>query len=248
VLVHGYAEHSGRYEQMGAWLAARGCAVHAYDHQGHGRSDGPRGHARRFGDLLDDLEVFLGQVRSEQAGLPTYVVGHSMGGLIVAAFVRERQPQLAGAVTSGAALRIAEVPSPAQLLALRLLRHVLPRLPMPRPIDPEGLSRDPEVGRAYLADPLVFQRMTLSLGAELFDAAGRTLAGGADVQTPLLLLHGEADPLCDAAGSRAFYEQLTTPGSDLRIYPELRHEIFNEPEQERVFADLLDWLRKREGA
>ena len=248
VLVHGYAEHSGRYEPMAAWLAARGCAVHAYDHQGHGRSDGVRGHVRRFADLLDDLEVFLARVRDEPPGLPAFVIGHSMGGLVVAAFVRERRPELVGAVTSGAALRLAEVPSGALLLALRLLRRVAPRFTMTRPIAPEALSRDPEVGRAYLDDPLVLRRMSVSLAAEIFDAGRRTLRGGADVRLPMLVLHGEADPLCPASGSRTFYEQLGTAGSDLRIYPKLRHEIFNEPEQESVFADLLEWLREREGS
>jgi alpha-beta hydrolase superfamily lysophospholipase len=248
VLVHGYAEHSGRYEHVGAWFAALGCAVHAYDHQGHGRSDGVRGHLRRFADLLDDLEVFLAGVRGEHPGLPAFVVGHSMGGLVVAAFVRERRPELVGAVTSGAALSLAEVPSGTLLLALRLLRRVVPRFGMTRPIAPEALSRDPEVGRAYLDDPLVFRRMSVSLAAEMFDAGRRTLPGGADVRLPMLLLHGEADPLCPAAGSQTFYEQLGTAGSDLRVYPGLRHEIFNEPEQESVFADLLEWLREREGS
>jgi alpha-beta hydrolase superfamily lysophospholipase len=248
ILVHGYAEHSGRYEHLGAWLAARGCAVHAYDQQGHGRSDGVRGHVRRFADLLDDLEVFLARVRDELPGLSAFVIGHSMGGLVVAAFVRERHPELVGAVTSGAALRLAEAPSGARLLALRLLRRVAPRFAMTQAIAPEALSRDPEVGRAYLDDPLVLRRMSVSLGAEVFDAGRRTLRGGADIRLPMLLLHGEADPLCPASGSRAFYEQLGTAGSDLRIYPELRHEIFNEPERESVFADLLHWLREREGS
>ena len=88
--------------------------------------------------------------------------------------------------------------------------------------------------------------MTLSLAAELFDAAGRTLPRAGEVVVPMLLLHGGEDPLCQPLGSRSFFEGLTTPGSDLRIYPELRHEIFNEPEQEQVFSDLLEWVRKRE--
>ena len=89
VLVHGYAEHSGRYEHVGAHLAERGAAVHAYDQQGHGKSGGTRCHVRRFGDLLDDLEGFVGVVRAEHSGLPVFVVGHSMGGLVVAAYARE---------------------------------------------------------------------------------------------------------------------------------------------------------------
>ena len=102
LLVHGLAEHSGRYEGAGAWFAARGCAVHAYDQQGHGKSAGVRGHVRRFSDYLDDLEVLLRFVCERHRDLPVFLVGHSMGGLVVASFARERDPEVAGAVTSGA--------------------------------------------------------------------------------------------------------------------------------------------------
>jgi alpha-beta hydrolase superfamily lysophospholipase len=248
VLVHGYAEHSGRYEHVGAWLAARGCAVHAYDQQGHGRSAGARGHVRRFSEFLDDLDAVLAAATLEQPGLPAFVVGHSMGGLVASAWAVERASGVLGVVTSGAALSVTGVPSRPRLLLLRALRRVTPRLAIDQPISQAALSRDPEVGRAYAADPLVFQRMTLSLAAELFAASGRTLARAGEVRVPMLLLHGGDDPLCPSYGSRAFFEQLAAPGSDLRIYPELRHEIFNEPEQEQVFADLLDWLRKQEAA
>jgi alpha-beta hydrolase superfamily lysophospholipase len=170
-----------------------------------------------------------------------------MGGLVVAAFTRERRPELAGAVLSAPVLQLVRPPGAAQRRALGLLRRVAPRLPLPQRIDPAALSRDPEVGRAYLADPLVFQRMTVSLAAGLFDAADRTLAGGAEVGVPMLLLHGEADPLCATSGSHALHAQLRPAGCALRLYPELRHEIFNEPEHEVVFSDLLDWVRKRDG-
>jgi alpha-beta hydrolase superfamily lysophospholipase len=248
VLVHGYAEHSGRYDHVGAWLAARGCVVWGYDQRGHGRSEGARGHARRFDDLLDDLDLVLQAARREHPGLPIFAVGHSMGGLVVAAFARERRPDLTGAATSGPALRIADVPGPAALLALRVLRRLAPRVPMRRPIATDALSRDPEVGRRYREDPLIFQRVTLALAADLFDASERTRSGAADVQIPMLMLHGEADPLCPPSGSREFFEGLRVEGSDLRLYPGLRHEIFNEPEREAVLADLLDWMRKTEAA
>jgi acylglycerol lipase len=245
VLVHGYAEHSGRYEHVGRWLASRGCAVHAYDQRGHGRADGPRGHVRRFGDFLDDLACFLELCRREHPDLPAFAVGHSMGGLVVAAFACERAPDLAGAALSGAALELGQVPSAPERAALRLLRPLAPRLALQRPIAPELLSRDPSVGRAYLEDPLVFRRITLSLAAELFDAGGRTLQGAGRVRIPMLVLHGEDDRLCLASGSRRFFEGLGTAGSDLRVIPGLRHEIFNEPERESVFADLLGWMHKQ---
>jgi alpha-beta hydrolase superfamily lysophospholipase len=248
VLVHGFAEHSGRYEHVGRWFAERGFAVHAYDQRGHGRSEGDRGHVDRFDDLLDDLERFLDLARREHLGLPPFVLGHSMGGLEVAAWVSGRRPELAGAVTSGAALEVAEVPSPAQRIALRLMRRLRPKARLDRLIATEALSRDPAVGRAYRDDPLVFQYMTLSLAAALYGAGRGALENARQTEVPMLLLHGEDDPLTPASGSRAFFEQLDPSRSELRIYPGLRHEILNEPEQEQVFADVLGWIDERLGA
>ena len=247
-LVHGYAEHSGRYEHVGRWLAERGCAVHAFDQQGHGRSDGRRGHVRRLDDLLDDIATLVEQVRSEHPDLPLHLVGHSMGGLEVAVFLSRRRPVLASAVLSGAALRVPDPPPAHQRLALRLLKPLVPRLSIPRPIALDALSRDPEVGRAYAADPLVFQTMTLSLATALFDAGPQALRGAGEVAVPVLVLHGGDDPICAPSGSRDFHARLARPESELRIYPGLRHEIFNEPEHEQVLADVLDWLRKREAS
>lgn len=247
LLVHGMGEHSGRYEHLGAWFAARGCAVHAFDHLGHGRSAGLPGHVQRFDHYLDDLEVILADVRRRHPLLPVFLVGHSMGGLIVAAFARERRPQLAGAVTSAAALRLGDDLSGATLVAARILARLVPRLRLRMELDPAGLSRDREVVEAYVADPLVFRRVTTSMANELFDAIRRTRAGGADVQLPMLMLHGEADPICPIAGTREFFEQLPSDDKTVRTYPGLLHEIFNEPEREQVFEDLLAWVRERKG-
>jgi len=127
LLVHGLAEHSGRYEHVGAWFAARGCVVHAYDQQGHGKSAGIRGHVRRFSDYLDDLELMLRFVRERHPELPVFLVGHSMGGLVVASFARERGPEVAGAVTSGAALRLSDGVSGAKIFAVRVLSRLFRR-------------------------------------------------------------------------------------------------------------------------
>jgi alpha-beta hydrolase superfamily lysophospholipase len=228
---------------MASWLANRGCTVHAYDQRGHGRSEGPRCHVERFDDFLDDLGAVLAAVRSDRAELPISLVGHSMGGLVTLAFLAARKPRIASAVTSGAALSLGAV-SPLRVALARALRRVLPRLSIGSGIDPDGLSRDPEVVRRYLADPLIIRTMTTSLGAELLAAAPRTAALAGEVQVPLLMLHGAADPICSPEGSRAFYAGLRAPGSALRVYPDLCHEIFNEPEREAVWHDLLSWLEE----
>jgi len=247
LLIHGFAEHSGRYDAFGAWFAGRASAVHAYDHRGHGRSAGRRGHVARFSELLDDLGGVLEAVGAEHPGLPIYLVGHSMGGLVLASFLRERRPAVAGAVSSGAALALAERMPRGQLALARLLRRVVPRLALDAGLDTTALSRDPEVARRYEADPLVFRRLSVSLAVEMFDAAARTAGGGADIGVPMLVLHGEEDRLCPPQGSRELHATLKAPGSALRLYPGLRHEIFNEPEAEDVFRDILEWLREREG-
>jgi alpha-beta hydrolase superfamily lysophospholipase len=242
VLVHGYAEHSGRYDHVGRWFAARGCAVSGYDHQGHGLSTGPRCHVRRFSDFVDDLEIAVRMARDENPGVPLFVVGHSMGGLVTASYLVERQPAITGAVLSGPALALGQDAPRLRLAVARFLSLVAPRLSFASGLDSNGLSRDPEVVRAYVDDPLVEGTMTARLAAEMLPTIERTARAASKVGVPLLLLHGEEDPLCPAEGSRAFHAGLSTPGSAIEVFPRLRHEIFNEPEQEAVFARLYEWV------
>ena len=241
VLAHGFAEHSGRYEHLARWFGGRGFAVSAYDHRGHGRSEGVRTHVEDFSEYLDDLGTFLETVRAELPDLPILLVGHSMGGLIVAAFLADRRPEVAAAVTSGAALQLGPDVTGIRLRLAHIMRRILPRIRMNSPLDPAGLTRDEAVVRAYLDDPLVFRSLTASFGAEMLAATEQIGSRAFEIQVPLLLLHGEDDPMCPVSGSRSFHEGLHVGGSALRTYPGLRHEIFNEPEQERVFEDIAKW-------
>lgn len=244
LLVHGVAEHSGRYEGIGRWFAERNTAVHAYDHQGHGRAQGRRGHLGRFSHLLDDLESLLRMVESEHPGLRIFLVGHSMGGLVVTEFLRNRKPSIAGAVTSGAALALSPSVSRVRMFLLRAAGTFASRLRISTRIDNEALSRDPAVGNAYCADPLVLRRITMGLTAQLYATVGQAAAAAPEIEVPMLLMHGEDDPICPVEGSRSFEAELASE-SELRIYPGLRHEIFNEPERQRVFEDIAAWLRGR---
>ncbi len=177
VLVHGFAEHSGRYEELASWFAARGCAVLAVDLRGHGRSQGRRTHVDAFAQYLDDVDLLMAAAREEHGGLPLLLLGHSMGGLIALSYLQDRQPTIAGAVISAPAL---SVPSGPRATLARLVRRVLPKLSIAAGLDLAGLSRDPEVVRRYESDPLVERRLTVSLATELFGAAPRAAARGAE--------------------------------------------------------------------
>ncbi len=248
-LVHGFAEHSGRYDEMAVYFADRDFAVHAYDQAGHGRTAGPRGHVDRFDALLEDLGAFLDVVSEEHPDLPITLVGHSMGGLVAAATAAEHAPPIDRLVLSGALLGLDETGGGlrrrSSLAMAGLMSRILPRVGFETGLDPEGISRDPEVVRRYVDDPFVKDRMSLRFAAGLA-ACARRVADSADrIDHPVLVLHGHADPICSPLDSQRFFADLRpeiAQSSALRIYPELRHEIFNEPEREKVFEDMLGWL------
>jgi len=245
ILVHGYAEHSGRYDEMAMYFAKRGFAVHAYDQSGHGRTAGPRGDVDRYDRLIDELARFVEIVAAEHSELSITLVGHSMGGLVAAAAVAFRSPPVDRLVLSAALLELgADTPGWRQLL-VRLLAPLGSRVGFAVGLDPTGLSRDPDVGRRYLADPFVKDRMSARFAAGMISTL-RSLRDAAErIDRPALILHGEVDPMCPVAGSRTFHAGLspeTASVSSLLVYPELRHEIFQEPERHQVWQDMLDWM------
>lgn len=247
-IVHGLAEHVERYDHVARWLVGRGHRVYGYDQRGHGASDGPRTHTPSFEHLLDDVERFLASIRRE-VDRPIILCGHSMGGLEVATFLATRHPSVAGAVLSGPGLALGPGVGRGRIRLARLLSRLLPRLRLPAGIDTAALSRDPEVQEAYRADARIPKSLTVRLASELFGAVGRVQSLAPAVRVPVLLLHGEDDPLCPADGSRRFHASLDAnsdmASSRVRVYPGLRHEIFNEPEWEKVLEDMNAWVVER---
>lgn len=227
VLVHGMSEHSARYDHVGLFLAATGIAVHALDHRGHGRSGGETGTVESFDHYLDDLSTFMSLVRAEEPQGPLVLLGHSMGGLIVAAYLLERQPQPDLVVLSGPAIvPIIEAGG--------------------RRIDATRLSRDPGVQRAYLEDPLVLrERVKEDLFYRLAEGIGLLVGRAGEIHQPLLLIHGTADPLCSAEGAEMWVRASSSSDVTVKLYHEGRHEMFNEINRDEVLADLGAWLDAR---
>ena len=242
LLVHGYAEHLGRYEHVAAALNGKGFGVYALDHWGHGKSDGVPGFVPAFSAFTDGVEVLLKQVEQAHPGVPLFLIGHSLGGLIAALHLRTHQAHYAGAVLSGPAIMAAQEPSRVMIWISRLLSKLAPQMGVLQ-LDATGVSRDPAVVAAYRADPLVYSgKMGARLAKEMFEAMSAARAGARAITLPMLLLHGEQDSLAAPQGSEYLHSQLGSRDKTLKLYPGLYHEIFNEPEHHEVLGEMTDWL------
>ena len=244
LLVHGYAEHCGRYDHVAKAFVEQGAAVHAYDQRGYGRSEGRRAYVDRFDQYLADLDTFWHHVATPQER-PTFLFGHSMGGLVVLLYVLNYAPAVRGLLLSAPALEINPDLAPLLRRMAQVLGHLAPTLPTVR--SPQGsISRDPAVVEAAQADPLNYHGRTLArTGAELLRAGDEAQGRLHELETPFLVVHGTADPLATPAWSRRLYERAAATDKTLRLYDGLYHETFNEPEQDTVLTDLKDWLRAR---
>jgi acylglycerol lipase len=248
LIVHGLAEHSGRYGNVVNHFVPRGYAVYGLDHLGHGRSDGPRVYLERFQDLLDPLKVFLGRIRDWQPETPIFLVGHSLGGLISAAYLLDQPEEPAGAVLSAPSVKMPGSISPLTLWAGKILSALLPRLGLVR-LEAEGVSRDPAVVRAYRNDPLVFTgKITARMGSELLKTMERVLVEARKINLPLLILQGAADRLVDPLGAQVFFDRVSSVDKTIKVYEGLYHEVFNEPEHDQVLGDVEKWLAGQLGS
>ncbi len=242
LIAHGLAEHSGRYEHFAAFFVARGYAVFALDHIGHGKSDGDRCHIGQFSEYTDGISLLLDRAREECPGIRVILVGHSMGGLIATRFLIEHQANFAGCVLSGAAVKPAVELSSIQRFMMRFFSRVLPRLRVLQ-LDASEVSRDPAVVESYRRDPLVFTgKVTVRLAEQLFSTMAWIEDRVGAIELPMLILHGSADGLTSPAGSKMLHQKISSRDKKLTIYDGLYHEIYNEPEQEEVMTDVANWL------
>lgn len=242
VLSHGVSEHSARYQHVGEALTEAGYALYALDHRGHGRSEGDRANIERLDSLVADL-LTLVQMATERQGAKPFLLGHSMGGAVAIAFALQHQETIAGLLLSAPAVDTSAA-GPVTLALGRLTSTIAPNLGV-FPVDPEGVSRDPEVVRAYVEDPLVFhKKLPARTVSEIASFANRVPDEAARITLPLLVMHGSADPIIPVDAGRMVEERAGSADKKLIVYDGLYHEILNEPEQEQVLADLIDWLNR----
>jgi alpha-beta hydrolase superfamily lysophospholipase len=243
VISHGLGEHGGRYLELAGRLVDKDFAVYAIDHRGHGRSGGPRANIGRFDQVVSDLGTFIGTAQRQHPGLPVILLGHSMGGAVALGCALKHESALRALVLSAPALAVAETPPLFKRLTVRTLSALRPDTGV-MTIPPSAISRDSSVVRSYEADPLVFHgAIPARTVAELLDAMDSLQQCAHELRVPVLIQHGSADELVPLAAAHPVYQRLGLERRrTIRIYDGLYHEIYNEPERERVIGDLVSWL------
>ena len=249
LIVHGLGEHAGRYTHVMAHLAAQGWASIAYDQRGHGRAPGRRGGMPAADSLLDDLSrvLVLAQARATQPG-PLVLLGHSLGGLIAARFVAEglaARPaawwQPVGALVLSSPALDAGM-SVLQKALLAITAPLAPDVALGNGLQPAWVCSDPAVVAAYVADPLVHDRITPRLVRFIVDAGLLVAQRAPQWAVPTLLLYAGADRCVAPRGSDAFAAAAPAAWLQARRYDHMAPELFNEPDRAHVLADLTAWL------
>ena len=245
VLSHGYAEHARRYDHVAQRFGESGLVTYALDHRGHGRSGGKRVYLRDLSEYTDDFHTLVGIAAADHPGLKRVVLGHSMGGGIVFAYGVEHPDDYTAMVLSGPAVDAQDAVSSVMALVAKALGKVMPGLPVEQ-LPTDAVSRDPEVVAAYNADPLVYHGKLPAGIARALLAVGETMPQrAAALSAPLLVVHGEQDKLIPVAGSHRLLECVASEDAHLKVYPELYHEVFNEPERAVVLDDVAAWIEVR---
>lgn len=242
VLCHGYAEHARRYDHVAQRFGEAGLITYALDQRGHGRSGGKRVYLKDISEYTADFSTLVGIAAADHPELKRVVLGHSMGGGVVFAYGVEHPDDYAAMVLSGPAVYAQDGVSSLMIGVAKVVGSVLPGLPV-EDIPAEAVSRDPAVVAAYIADPLVHHGKLPAGIAKFLIGVGESMPTRAAALTaPLLVVHGGQDSLIPVAGSRRLVECVGSSDVNLKVYPELFHEVFNEPERELVLDDVVSWI------
>ncbi len=244
VLVHGFGERSDRYRHLVDALIDGGYAVYGFDHRGHGRSPGKRGHTDRFSDFIEDVQRVVSRSKIDYPDLPLFLFGHSVGGLVALHYALLHPQGLAGVIASAPLLAKPNI-SPLVLTIAGLLSRFAPTFALDTRLDPSTISRDPAEVQRYQSDPLVHSKTSARAGAEGMAALEWVQAHAGELRVPLLLYHGTGDRLVPLEGSRSFFANAGSADKTFHELPGVFHESHNDLEREALFQIIVAWLDER---
>ncbi len=245
-IVHGLGGHSGLYDNIVTKLISKNYAVYGFDLRGHGRSPGQRGYINSWQEFREDLGAFLQFISTQEPESPQFLLGHSLGGLMVLDYVLHcptEASKLQGIITLAPSLGKVGV-SPFKLTLGKILSRLLPGFTLNSGLDPSAASRDEKILVAYAQDPLRHTKGTARLATEFLATVAWVQSHAADLQVPLLILHGEADRVTIPQASGEFFQRVTFWDKKRVEYPGTYHEIQNDINYQEVLADLEDWLEE----
>ncbi len=240
-LVHGHGEHIGRFGHVGEAFTKAGYAVMGFDLRGHGRSGGPRGHTPSIEALMQDIDLFLEQVRERYPRLPVFLYGHSIGGALVLNYGLRRKPDVRGVIATSPALHTEPEKHPEKVMMAKVLGSLLPTVAIPSGLKTSMLSRDPQVEQAYLKDPLVHDHISLAFGKVMMDSNRWALQHASEFALPLLLVHGTDDQIAFPSSSQEFAAALGNKAT-LVLWKGLYHETHNELNKAEVLQTTIQWM------
>jgi alpha-beta hydrolase superfamily lysophospholipase len=248
VIVHGYGEHIGRYDETGRALAAAGFSVRGLDLRGHGQSAGVRGFCNRFDEYLDDVDAIVARARSEK--LPLFVLGHSFGALVAPFYVLGHPGTVAGLVLTSPFWKLALAVPPAKVLAGKIASRIYPKLGLPSGLKGNEVTRDPEIAAIYDRDPLNNKNATARWFTETSTAQESLVTRASELTLPVLLLVGEADKIAAAPQARVVFDRIGSKDKTLRMLTGQYHEVLNEPKptRQQTVAEIVEWLRAHAAA
>ena len=243
-LIHGQGEHTERYHHVGNFFAQNQLSVFAIDLVGHGKSEGARGHINEINDYLENVSLLVTEVKARHPKLPIIVYGHSMGGNIVANYSLSNytDPIVSGFILTSPWLKLAFEPPMLKVALAKLMGSIYPSFTEENELDGEGLSRDPEVGKLYMEDPLIHGYITAGAFVALTEAGITALENAGNGHKPTLVMHGSADPITSFQASTEFADK--HPYASFKAWEACLHELHNDIDKEKVLQHLLYWVQE----
>ncbi|MCP4752267.1 MAG: alpha/beta hydrolase [Proteobacteria bacterium] len=245
VLVHGFSEHMRRYYSSAEELCGNGVAVHLMDLPGHGLSDGPRGHIDDFQEYVDNVDLLFTSNPGFLKTKPTFLLGHSLGGLIAAHYCLQKQPDLRGLILSSPLTGFSPVGSLPFYLLARLIARKNPARLYPNPSVVGNLTRNPAKWDEYNSDPYRLRSISPNLYLTMNTQLKRLQIHAADLELPLLVFYTLKDRVVSPQAIKRFYSSTSSEDKTLVTFTQAMHELFQERERKEIAEKLLAWMKQR---
>jgi alpha-beta hydrolase superfamily lysophospholipase len=243
--LHGVGDHIGRYQPLAEALTAESYVLAGFDQRGFGKSEGRRGHVLSLDEYFDDIETFLAEIGQRFPDKPLFIIGLSMGAILALAYTPVRQPAVIGVVSFCPGLETALKEQPLKVMLSKLLGTILPTITLESGVDPDTLSRDPQVAVDFINDPLVHFKITTGWGKTMLDAIDVVYENAPRFPKPLLLLHGTNDELAYPRSSQKVAELAPRDKVTLKMCNGFMHDLITDPESAEVFSTVVNWLHEQ---